>query len=157
MIQRIQTVWLLVAALTCVVCLCLPVGQFYDMLGCECGRMMNLWVTLQDADMVAPVRDFTPWALFALLVLVATGLLFDIALYRYRILQSRIAMLACIVLLGWYAAYGALAYFTAVRMECDFRPTPWAALPAVACILCYLAFRAILKDEMLVRSLDRLR
>ena len=38
-----------------------------------------------------------------------------------------------------------------------FRPTVWAALPIVAVILGYLAFRAILRDELLVRSLDRLR
>jgi hypothetical protein len=39
----------------------------------------------------------------------------------------------------------------------EFRPKVWAAVPAINSILLYLAFRGILHDEMLVRSLDRLR
>ena len=39
----------------------------------------------------------------------------------------------------------------------EFRPQVWASIPAINAILLYLAFRGILRDEMLVRSLDRLR
>ena len=45
----------------------------------------------------------------------------------------------------------------AVMMLGMMRPHWTAAFPAAALILLYLAFRGILKDEMLVRSLDRLR
>jgi hypothetical protein len=39
----------------------------------------------------------------------------------------------------------------------EYRPQLWASIPAINAILLYLAFRAILHDELLVRSLDRLR
>ena len=174
MIQRIQTLYLLAAALSCIACLCLPVGQLVDASGETVGTLYNLWVHIPyKPDLGALVQEgtaepvlaevaegqhlFTPWALFALLVLTATGLIFDIFLYRTRLVQSRLAMLCCILLVGWYAVYVAFAYLLGERFDADFAPTPWAAHPAVACICSYLAFRAILKDEALVRSLDRLR
>ena len=45
----------------------------------------------------------------------------------------------------------------AFQSAVSFKVTVWASLPFVSLILLYLAFRGILKDEKLVRSLDRLR
>ena len=175
MIQRIQTIYLLLAAVLCAACLCLPVGQFVTADGEPLATMYNLWIhvpyagpvgsTIQTMTEAAPVlaqeaagqHIFTPWALFALLVLVTTGFIFDIFLWRTRLVQSRLAMLCSILLVGWYAVYVAFALILADRYDADFRPSLWAAFPAIACILSFMAFRAILKDEALVRSLDRLR
>jgi hypothetical protein len=60
-------------------------------------------------------------------------------------------------LVGWYVVYAAFWFLLGEKYHADFLPEPWAAFPAIACILSFLAFRAILKDEALVRSLDRLR
>ena len=178
MIQRIQTIYLALAAVLCVACLCLPIGQFINADGETTATLYNLWVhvpydgpvgsTIQTAtdgndgalvlaEEAAGQHFFTPWALFVLLVLVTTGLVFDIFLWRTRLVQSRLAMLCCILIVGWYAVYVTFAFVLKDGFGDDFSPTPWAAFPAVACILAYLAFRAILKDEALVRSLDRLR
>ena len=177
MIQRIQTVYLALAAILCVVCLCLPIGQFVNSDGETTATLYNLWLhvpyagpvgssiqTAAEADTelvlaqeAAGQHVFTPWALFALLVLVATGLVFDIFLWRTRLVQSRLAMLCCILIVGWYAVYVTFSFVLGNNLGSDFSPTPWAAFPAIACIFSYLAFRAILKDEALVRSLDRLR
>ena len=81
----------------------------------------------------------------------------SIFLYRTRLVQSRLVMLGCILLVAWYAVYVAFAHMLGERFDASFSPTPWAALPAIAAIFCYLAFRGIIRDEMLVRSLDRLR
>lgn len=176
MIQRIQTVYLAIAAILCVVCLCLPVGQFVNADGEGVATLYNLWIhvpyagpvgstlqTASDPDSLVLAQEaagqhlFTPWALFAVLVLVATGLVFDIFLWRTRLVQSRLAMLCCILIVGWYAVYVAFAFMLKESFGGDFSPTLWAAFPAIACIFGYLAFRGILKDEALVRSLDRLR
>ena len=177
MIQRIQTIYLAVAAILCVACLCLPVGHFVNADGETSATLYNLWIhvpydgpvgstiqTTTDGDdalvlaqQAAGQHLFTPWALFALLVLVATGLAFDIFLWRTRLVQSRLAMLCCILVVGWYAVYVAFVFMLGDSFGGDFSPTPWAAFPALACILAFLAFRAILKDEALVHSLDRLR
>lgn len=178
MIQRIQTIYLLVAVAALTACLCLPVAQFVaPQTGEPMATLYNLWVylpsqigdtlTLQQpsAEGTEPVLAaaaeghhlFSPWALFAVLLLTATGMAFSIFIYKQRLVQSRLVMLCMILLLGWYAVYAAFAFILPRDLGLEFRPTPWAALPAVACIFGYLAFRAILKDEMLVRSLDRLR
>jgi hypothetical protein len=64
-----------------------------------------------------------------------------------------------ILLLGWYAVYGFFAwhYLGTFPMEVTFKVTVKASLPFVSFILLYLAVRGIMKDEKLVRSLDRLR
>lgn len=177
MIQRIQTLYLALASLLCVACSCLPIGTFVNVDGELRGTLYNLWVhipaqgpvgsTLQTATTeagelvlaqdVAGQHVLAPWALFAVLVLVAAGLAFDIFLWRTRLVQSRLAMLCCILIIGWYAVYVAFAFILGERFDSHFHPTPWAAFPAIACIFSFLAFRAILKDEALVRSLDRLR
>ena len=173
MIQRIQSVYLALAAILCVACLCLPLGHLTDAASGETvGTLYNLWVHIPSpigstittdgapilAEAAAGTHLFTPWALFALLVLITTGLVFCIFLFKQRLVQSRLAMLCCILLVGWYAVYAAFAIFLLpARLDASFQLTPWAAFPAISCIFSYLAFRAILKDEMLVRSLDRLR
>ena len=172
MIQRVQTIYLAVATLLCVACLCLPIASFSDAQGELVGTLYNLWVHIPSpigstitTDASAPVlaqeaagtHVFKPWALFGLLVLIATGLIFDIFLFRQRLVQSRLALLCGILLIGWNIIYGVFLFTLQGQLEADFQLTPWAAFPAIAAILSYLAFRAILKDEMLVRSLDRLR
>ncbi len=176
MIQRIQTLYLLAASILCVVCLCLPIGRLVDTEGEIVGTVYNLWVHIpyheaigqptfngigNSEPVLAEVAEgthiFTPWALFALLLLTATGLITDIFFYRTRLAQSRIAILGCILLVGWYAVYAAFWFFLEAKFQAEFMPEPWAGFPAVACIFSYFAFRNILKDEALVRSLDRLR
>ncbi len=171
MIQRIQTLYLAAAVALCIACLCLPVGNFISADGDLVGTLYNLWLhqpsqlgdTLHVAD--APVlaseaagtHSFAPWALFAILLLSASGLAFSIFIYRTRLVQSRLVMLCCLLIVGWYIVYGTFIYLLGQDLDASFQLTPWAAFPFVACVLAYLAFRAILKDEALVRSLDRLR
>lgn len=150
MLQRIQTVYLLAATALCFACLCLPIGLFSNADTAELqGTMYNLWVSLEPEHQ----HVFTPWALFALLVLDTLGLATSIFLYKFRPLQARLAMLCCILLIGWYVVYALIVF----NYDAAFRPTPWAAFPAIAAIMGYLAFRGIIRDEALVRSLDRLR
>ena len=163
--QRIQTVWLALAALACIACLCLPVGKFVDGQGELAGTMYNLWVHVPAPTLLLEgpqlanegTHLFTPWALFVLLVLTASLLLMDIALYKHRLAQSRLALFGALLLVGWYALYALFVWMLCSRFDASFSPTPWAALPAIGCVLAYLAFQRILKDDMLVRSLDRLR
>lgn len=163
--QRIQTVWLVLAALACMACLCLPIGTFSDAQGETVGTLYNLWVYIPAPTLLSEgpqlaaegTHQFTPWALFALLVLAASLLCMDILFFKHRLVQSRLALFCAILLLAWYGIYGLFVWMLGQRFDAAFHPTPWAAFPAIGCILSYLAFRGILKDEMLVRSLDRLR
>jgi len=100
-------------------------------------------------------HNFSPWALFAILVIVTTLTFLDIFLYRRRALQMRVLSLCMVLLVGYYAY---LIFFVIMfKGDGTYTPSVTAALPFVCIVLDYLAFRGILKDEMLVRSLDRLR
>lgn len=152
MIQRIQTLYLLAAFVLCIVCLCLPVAHFVTSEGMESVDMYNLWLVSEGQHLFS----FCP-VMMGILVIAAAGIFLDIWLYKHRAAQMRLASFCMILIVCWYAAYGTISYMLTEEMLASWRPHWSAALPAVAFILLYLAFRGILKDEMLVRSLDRLR
>lgn len=83
--------------------------------------------------------------------------LLGIFLFRRRALQMRLCIFCIILLVGWYLALVAFAYIMGDGLVGEYRPQLWASIPAINAILLYLTFRAILHDELLVRSLDRLR
>ena len=161
MLQRIQTLYLLLAFAFCLACLCLPIAHF--IVGDDRASVVNSFF-----DCYAQVDMYTLWlvsegkhvfyfcpVLMGLLV-ITTGLVFiDIWLFKHRALQMRVATFSMILLVFWYIAYGIICLYLLGAIST--RPHWAAALPFAALILLYLAFRGILKDEMLVRSLDRLR
>ncbi|MCD8266471.1 MAG: DUF4293 domain-containing protein [Prevotellaceae bacterium] len=150
MLQRIQTLYLLIAAVLQTVCLCRPVGLFLTEDGELVARLFNLWTSSAEGT-----HSLAPWALFAILLIATTLTLISIFLFRTRALQMRAVSLSIVLLVGYYAY---LVVFVWLHSEgVSFRPTISAALPLCSLILLYLAFRGILKDELLIRSLDRLR
>ena len=90
-----------------------------------------------------------------LILLIVAGLLQLIALFTFnvRVLQMRTAVLAGLVLLG-LQAWLAIDYFAAPD-QVVFKWT--AVFPAVAAILDFIAARYILRDQLLVESITRLR
>lgn len=152
MIQRIQTVYLMLAFALCIICMCVSIGHFYTTDGEHVGDLYNLWVHLADGH-----RSLKPWALFVLLLIPSTLIFLSIFMFRRRAIQMRMCVFNMILLVGWYICYGVFAYILGGVLESVFRPSPMAAIPFACIVLLYLAFRGILKDEMLVRSLDRLR
>ena len=153
MIQRIQTIYLLAAFALCIGCLCMPVAHFMLPDSFEKVDMYNLWLVSDDGS---HMFSFCP-VLMGILVITAAIVFVDIWLYKRRALQMRVVTFCLILLVAWYVAYGIISYLLLTEMQATWRPHWTAALPAAAFILLYLAFRGILKDEMLVRSLDRLR
>ena len=128
MIQRIQTLYLLICLVLTVVCVVFEVKA-----------------------------ENHPWALTAIMAVTGVLEFMGIFLFRRRALQMRVCTFCIILLLGWYATYVAFAYMVGEGLVGEFRPQLWASIQAINAILLYLAFRGILRDEMLVRSLDRLR
>lgn len=152
MIQRIQTVYLLLVTICTAVCLFLPVGRFLagDVMNID---LYNLYLSLGDN-----LRDYSVWALFALLLLASIISFVTIFLYKRRMLQVRMTIFCALLLLGYCIAYAFFVYrFIDMSEGVEFKVSWAASLPIVSVILDYLAFRGIMKDEMLIRALDRLR
>ncbi|MBR5703368.1 MAG: DUF4293 family protein [Bacteroidales bacterium] len=116
-------------------------------------RIQTLYLLIASGLLVA--MYFQPYGtgfiiLFSLAL--ACQLLAIVAL-KSRVLQMRLSGLAALVLLG-LQAWMIVSYLTAAP-----RPvlTMTSVFPVVAAILDFLAAKAILKDELLVRSASRLR
>lgn len=150
MIQRKQTVFLFLALLTTIACLCLPVGSFEPKgMGAE-SMLMNLWISDANGG-----KDFNVWALFAILLVTCPISLFAIFDYHNRKRQARFCTFSMLMIIGWYVVYGV---FSQVLMTgFDFHIKFAAYLPLVAFILLWLARHSILADEALVRAADRIR
>lgn len=151
MLQRIQTVYLLLVTVCAVLCLCMPVGHFHQD-GICVADFYNLWLVP-----VNGAHDFTPWAMFVLLLLAAVSSFAAVFLYRRRMLQVRLSVFGGLLLLGYYVVLTVFVFLFKSRLSAEFTVSWTTAFPAVALVLEYLAFRGIMKDELLVRSLDRLR
>ena len=119
MIQRKQTLFLLLAVVVMAVCAATAGIQY-------------VWI---------------------LAVLCSLGSLADVFLYNNRKLQARVC--TGLIMLG-VLYYIAVAVLFNVSGENTVLAWPMA-LPAVAIVAWFLAYKGIMHDEKLVRSLDRIR
>ena len=151
--QRIQTVYLLLALIATLVCLCNPLGQFIPEGMGGSTVMFNLWNVMPDGT-----RDFGGvWPLFVLLLLTCPLNLWAIVAFKNRKLQVRLCTI-CVILIFLWVCYGiGIIHGQNVGFESKFRYAFTAALPLVAFVFYMLARRGIIKDEKLVRSMDHIR
>jgi hypothetical protein len=152
MLQRIQTVYLLLIAILMTVMTFLPLA----VLEWE-GGLYSLGVFgITDLPNKA---ELTPlWGLFILTALIAALAVATIFLYKKRILQIRLSTFNAILMIGFYGFFAFLIYMMHQRVS-DLSVNVRIALsfPLVSLILDYLAIRNIGADEVLVRSVERLR
>lgn len=148
MIQRIQTVYLLLAAAA-------ALGQFAlpYLVAATAGPIAL--PALSDGRL-NPLDNPGLLALTALTALVSAVAIF---LFRNRPLQGRLAGGAAVasLLLLVLAALTTKQTLDAVPADTSLQIQAGLGLPAVALIFQWLAMRNIGKDEKLVRSIDRLR
>ena len=149
MIQRIQSVYLLAVTILMVVCMCTPVGSIIAGTN-GISEFGNLAITLPDGT-----KDYAPWALFTILLVVAILSFVTIFLFKKRMLQIRLTIFSSVMLIGYYMALVAMIFMLAE--DTSFTPSWTVCLPLVAIILNWLAIRGIGADEALVKAYDRLR
>ena len=151
MIQRIQTVYLLLAAIVSAVCLFLQIG-YYEPETMGVGyRLYNLYAL--DADRA---MTFRTCPLFVLLVAETIVSIFAVFKYGNRKQQARLCTASMVILLFWNIT--AIAYGYLFGYEGHTFHFAWPAfLPALAFFLVLMARRGILSDERLVRAADRIR
>ena len=151
MLQRIQTVYLILALGVTVACLSLPIGYLIpEGMGGNV-TMFNLWKIEPEGGL-----DFSVWPLFALLLVTCPLNLLTIFAYSNRKLQSSLCLICICLVILWIAAY-AFYGFVAPGEEVSFKMAFAACLPLIAIVFYALARHGILSDERLVRSMDRIR
>ena len=148
MIQRIQTIYLLLITGVLIAAMCLPVGTAFE--GSGVAHIFKpLGITLGETFQ-------STWGLFCILLLATIVDFATIFLFKNRILQIRMCVFATCLLVGYYLAF--VAFYFILKGDISSFQVHWAlCLPLVAIILNYLAIRAIGTDEAKVQSLNRLR
>lgn len=161
MIQRIQTLYLLVVVALGVTLVFVPVLQLTTPLEAADLHIYNLSasgleeITAEDCQPVINQQGL--WGLLVTTVLIPLMALVDIFLYKKRILQARLNIFTVMLCLGWYGVLAIYTWWAKLALTVEWHVLPWAAIPLVCLVLTLMATRAILKDEALVRAADRIR
>lgn len=151
MIQRIQTIYLLIAAILLVVCACLPIGTFYPMAMGAPLSMYNMCIINEETGW-----NFSVCGLFCLLAVSTVYSIVNIFGFNNRKRQSRNCITTIFLLVLWVILYVVLGYVIGTDGT-EFKYDYPAVLPVVAIILQWMARRGIIHDEKLVRAVDRIR
>ncbi|MEE1315724.1 MAG: DUF4293 domain-containing protein [Prevotella sp.] len=152
MIQRIQTVYLLLAAILMFACACLPIGTFAPKnIGADI-QMYNICIIHGDSG----AWDYTTIGLAGLLAAGFITSVFNIFGYKNRKAQSRKCLIAIILMLLWVGLYAALIHIISSDAY-NFTFSYAALLPIASIIMLFLARKGIIHDEKLIKSIDRIR
>ena len=130
MIQRIQTVFLLISTILLILMFCFPLATSPEK-------------AIQYSDSMV--------LFFLLLVSIAIEII-AIFLYRHRIAQIRLCTFSILLLIGFQII---IVYYVFTWSGVKYTVT--AVFPVISAILNFLAIRYIARDEAIVRSLSRLR
>ena len=153
MLQRIQTVYLLIIVALMVATLFLPLAMF------QAGDQFYSFDATGISTIAAtPELVYPTWGLFALTAVISILALVTIFLFKKRMLQIRLCIFNGILMLGFYGLFAFFVWILKDQLN-DAALSVKIALsfPLISLILDYLAIRNIGADEALVRSLDRLR
>ncbi|RZL48138.1 MAG: DUF4293 family protein [Pedobacter sp.] len=152
MIQRIQTIWLLLAAITIACLLFIPVvtkttGNIeYSIIASGLYEKAN--------GVSKKIEAFLPLLISTIAVAIMS--LVNIFNFRNRTNQKRFILANVVLIIGlsfWYSQY-------AKKIPGGLEAATYGIglfLPLLAIIFCLLAMRGINNDEKLIRSADRLR
>lgn len=180
MIQRIQTLWLILAAFCMVLCLLFPVAKYHadmtttgqqleaelDLIAKDNPEMMNQMVNMEPVvNYSQKMSGFKTWPLIAMVAVCGVMALCAMFMYKNRMRQLLLVSIVFII----NVVYVFLVFFWAVDSYADtFQQAmgvkesviSWQAgayMPLASLIFFVLAQRGIKKDEAKVRAADRLR
>ncbi|NOY95581.1 MAG: DUF4293 domain-containing protein [Chlorobi bacterium] len=147
MIQRIQTVYILISIFLMGLGLTLPLAEI------SANGELFLFKAAGILKEGEVVFSGLPLQLFiGIIILIHIIAVFS---HKKRIRQMRLLVFAIILMLGLFGLFYYFAYASFENQAIAFKIA--TVFPFVAIILDYLAIRNIGKDEALVRSLDRIR
>jgi hypothetical protein len=154
MLQRIQTLYLLIITALSVIVLFFPQAGMLsaDLRQYEIGSLGVFHITNTGSEQIIGVLFLT-----VLEIIIPVMLLIIMFLYKKRILQIRLLFINIILMLGVYAMLFFYLITAAKTLQADWHLNIIAAFPLVNIVLSFLAIRAIGRDEALVKSLNRLR
>ena len=161
MIQRIQTIYLLLATILMGMTLITPLatitysGEFIE-------EQTVLLKAFSVSGLEGELNTQIPLYLGILLSLPTLLPIITIFLFKKRMIQIRLCISEIVLLVGALAFISIYCYrlydiLSQTYSKMSFSPDMAAFMPLVAILFVGLAIRGIARDEALVRSLDRIR
>ncbi len=155
MLQRIQTLYLLIIVVLSGFVLFSPVADLFA----KTDALLYV-IDYKGVSLVQGTNttfQFTTWGLTAISAIVPLVSLVTIFLYKKRILQVRLSFFNMVLMAGFYGLLFLYLWFAGQRLHAEWNLRFVDAFPLINIVLDFLAIRAIAKDEALVKSLNRLR
>ena len=154
MIQRIQTIYLALAALLSGLLLNGPIVKLVGS-GGEDYRLLYKGIYLFENEIPIVVEKSFP---LSILIITVTLLFFlAILMFRKRKLQIRLTVLTTLLNLGILLLILFYTFYTGNKLGADYVLGIKMVFPLAGSIFGYLAFRNILKDVLIIKSYDRIR
>ncbi len=154
MIQRIQTVFLVIAVILLVFMFVFPFAEYIRLTD---QVLFSLYLKGLFETTSTKFKEFSMVPLLILHVLCLILSFVTIFYFKKRVLQIRLCVGNAILLLG---LQGLTYYYAKIAQDYIGASLSFSLVfifPLISAILVFLALRAIARDEALVRSLDRLR
>lgn len=151
MIQRIQSIWLLLAFIASLLLFFLPLSS----ISAEGSEFILKYRGVYKISGANPeLFSYTiPLAIISFIIMISS--LSNIFLFKNRILQMRICVFSLILV---FSAIGLLVYSSYLTFDQEqVSHASGSVLPLLIAIFTFLARRSINKDEKLVKSTDRIR
>lgn len=151
MIQRKQTLFLLIAVVLNFLCLIFPIGEFIPRGVGVNPLMYNLWIEDGQGSV-----SFASAPLFGILFLETIVSVVTIFRYNNRRQQIKFCSFNILLLVLWYITYAIVFSLNSIE-DGDFKLHMVAIFPLISLILTMMAKRGVKADEALIRAADRIR
>jgi len=164
MIQRIQTLFLLIAFIATTFLFFFPVASITEVTQVQSEALETDYYELGVTGFIDPSptsvpqlsnHTFIPLIIIVIMELILIG--FTIFRYKNRLHQLKLVkmgiFLNIILVAGIFLNYPKLF----INSQIEIEPGTGAYFPLISLIFLVMAYRYILKDEKLVKSVDRLR
>ncbi len=150
MLQRIQSLFLLLAAAAMLLATVTPLAYFMNESDQVVFEAMGIYLN--------GILNDSTWGLFVIGLVSTVLALITVFVYKKRMLQIRFSIFNIVLMIGFYLYFGFLIYTIYPVESLQFQKVGVGIImPVIAIILTILAIRNIGADEALVRSLQRLR
>ncbi len=158
MIQRIQTLYLTLAAIALALIFAFPLAQFFSETGTYYFKAIGLKNMVPGGDELFNPTVFLPLPI--LVVVILFMLVFAISQFKNRTFQIRLVnitvLLTAVLIAGIFFLYIPMIE-KKIAIIPDYSKSFGVYVPLVSLVFQILATRAIKRDDQLVRSADRLR
>ena len=157
MIQRIQTLFLLLAFMITGLLFFFPVATISMTAGSAGELSLSEFYTSRYLLLETPpvLIDYN-WFALSLNILITGLAFFTIFCYKKRFLQLRLCLVNIILMVGLLILIAVQAYNIS-KPDGEWHFMPGYSFPIVGIILTWLASRGIMKDILLLKSYDRIR